>query len=60
MIDSTETIWIEYDYSWSFACACAGFVLLFLAGLALLLLSFPAMPKNPWENCMDAEPEQAE
>jgi len=60
MIDSTETIWIEYDYSWSFACACAGFVLLFLAGLALLMLSFPAMPKNPWETCMDAEPEQQE
>uniref|UniRef100_A0A452UYS3 Voltage-dependent calcium channel gamma-1 subunit n=1 Tax=Ursus maritimus TaxID=29073 RepID=A0A452UYS3_URSMA len=46
-----------YNYSWSFACACAAFVLLFLGGLALLLFSLPRMPQNPWESCMDAEPE---
>ncbi|KAK1163681.1 voltage-dependent calcium channel gamma-1 subunit-like [Acipenser oxyrinchus oxyrinchus] len=57
MIDSDETIWIEYYYSWSFACACAAFVLLFLSGIALLLISMPQMPQNPWETCMDAEPE---
>ncbi|XP_049899522.1 voltage-dependent calcium channel gamma-1 subunit-like [Epinephelus moara] len=60
MIESEETIWIEHYYSWSFACACSGFVLLFLTGIALLLLSMPQMPRNPWETCMDAEPEQAE
>ncbi|XP_047435435.1 calcium channel, voltage-dependent, gamma subunit 1a [Mugil cephalus] len=60
MIESEETIWIEYRYAWSFACACTGFVLLFLTGFALLILSMPQMPRNPWETCMDAEPEQAE
>ncbi|XP_046900158.1 voltage-dependent calcium channel gamma-1 subunit-like [Hypomesus transpacificus] len=60
MIESEDTIWIEYSYAWSFACACAGFVLLFLTGIALLLLSMPHMPQNPWETCMDAEPEQVE
>ncbi|KAG6936930.1 calcium voltage-gated channel auxiliary subunit gamma 1 [Chelydra serpentina] len=57
MIDSKETIWIEYYYSWSFACACASFVLLFICGIALLLISLPRFPQNPWESCMDAEPE---
>ena len=57
MIESEDTIWIEYSYAWSFACACAGFVLLFLTGIALLLLSMPHMPRNPWESCADAEPE---
>lgn len=60
MIESEDTIWIEYSYSWSFACACSGFVLLFLTGIALLILSMPQMPRNPWETCMDAEPDQAE
>lgn len=60
MIESEETVWIEYSYAWSFACACAGFVLLFLTGIALLVLSMPHMPRNPWETCMDAEPEQVE
>ncbi|XP_036983988.2 voltage-dependent calcium channel gamma-1 subunit [Artibeus jamaicensis] len=57
MIDSEDTVWIEYYYAWSFACACAAFVLLFLGGLALLLFSLPRMPRNPWESCMDAEPD---
>uniref|UniRef100_A0A8C6VLP4 Voltage-dependent calcium channel gamma-1 subunit n=1 Tax=Naja naja TaxID=35670 RepID=A0A8C6VLP4_NAJNA len=57
MIASDDTEWIEYYYSWSFACACASFVLLFLCGVALLLISLPRMPQNPWETCMDAEPE---
>ncbi|XP_003417345.1 voltage-dependent calcium channel gamma-1 subunit [Loxodonta africana] len=57
MIDSEDTVWIEYYYSWSFACACTAFVLLFLGGLTLLLFSLPPMPQNPWESCMDAEPE---
>nr|XP_004655185.1 voltage-dependent calcium channel gamma-1 subunit [Jaculus jaculus] len=57
MIDSEDTVWIEYYYSWSFTCACAAFILLFLGGLALLLFSLPRMPQNPWESCMDAEPE---
>lgn len=60
MIESEETIWIEYYYSWSFACACAGFVILFVTGITLLILSMPHMPRNPWETCMDAEPEQVE
>ncbi|XP_072319422.1 voltage-dependent calcium channel gamma-1 subunit-like [Eucyclogobius newberryi] len=60
MIESEETIWMEYHYGWSFACACSGFVLLFLTGFALLILSMPQMPRNPWETCMDAEPDQAE
>ncbi|MBN3314279.1 CCG1 protein, partial [Atractosteus spatula] len=60
MIASDETIWIDYYYSWSFACACAAFVLLFLSGIALLLISMPQMPRNPWETCMDAEPEPIE
>ncbi|XP_061535672.1 voltage-dependent calcium channel gamma-1 subunit-like [Phycodurus eques] len=60
MIESEDTIWIQYYYSWSFACACVGFVLLFLTGIALLILSMPQMPRNPWETCMDAEPEQVE
>ncbi|KAL4648014.1 voltage-dependent calcium channel gamma-1 subunit-like [Arapaima gigas] len=60
MIDSDETIWIEYYYSWSFACACSAFVLLFLSGIALLVISMPQMPRNPWETCMDAEPEPIE
>ncbi|XP_031145457.1 voltage-dependent calcium channel gamma-1 subunit [Sander lucioperca] len=60
MIDSEDTIWIEHYYAWSFACACAGFVLLFLTGITLLILSMPQMPRNPWETCMDAEPEQVE
>ncbi|XP_036069171.1 voltage-dependent calcium channel gamma-1 subunit isoform X1 [Oryzias melastigma] len=55
MIDSDETIWIEYYYSWSFTCACASFMLLILGGVALLLISMPHMPRNPWETCMDAE-----
>ncbi|KAA0713157.1 Voltage-dependent calcium channel gamma-1 subunit [Triplophysa tibetana] len=58
MIESEETIWIEYYYSWSFACACTGFVLLFLCGIGLLLISMPHIPRNPWESCMDAEPNQ--
>ncbi|XP_024616995.1 voltage-dependent calcium channel gamma-1 subunit [Neophocaena asiaeorientalis asiaeorientalis] len=57
MIDSEDTVWIKYYYSWSFACACAAFGLLFLGGLALLLFSLPRMPQNPWESCMDADPE---
>ncbi|MBW05125.1 Voltage-dependent calcium channel gamma-1 subunit, partial [Eschrichtius robustus] len=57
MVDSEDTVWIKYYYSWSFACACAAFVLLFLGGLALLLFSLPRMPQNPWESCMDAEPD---
>ncbi|XP_008841419.1 voltage-dependent calcium channel gamma-1 subunit [Nannospalax galili] len=57
MIDSEDTVWIEHYYSWSFACACAAFILLFLGGLFLLLFSLPRMPQNPWESCMDAEPE---
>lgn len=57
MIASDETIWIEYHYSWSFTCACAAFTLLILSGVALLLISMPHMPRNPWETCMDAEPE---
>ncbi|XP_044529900.1 voltage-dependent calcium channel gamma-1 subunit [Gracilinanus agilis] len=57
MIDSEETVWIEYYYSWSFACACTSFVLFFICGIALLLISLPHMPQNPWESCMDAEPE---
>lgn len=60
MIESEDTVWIKYYYSWSFACACSGFVLLFLTGIALLILSMPQMPRNPWETCMDAEPEQVE
>uniref|UniRef100_H3DR29 Voltage-dependent calcium channel gamma-1 subunit n=1 Tax=Tetraodon nigroviridis TaxID=99883 RepID=H3DR29_TETNG len=60
MIESEDTVWIRYYYSWSFACACSGFVLLFLTGIALLILSMPQMPRNPWETCMDAEPEQVE
>ncbi|XP_075439456.1 voltage-dependent calcium channel gamma-1 subunit-like [Ascaphus truei] len=57
MIDSKDTLWIEYYYSWSFACACSAFALLFLCGIALLLISLPRMPRNPWETCMDAEPD---
>ncbi|KYO30967.1 voltage-dependent calcium channel gamma-1 subunit [Alligator mississippiensis] len=57
MIDSDETSWIQYYYSWSFACACASFVLLFVCGIALLLIALPRFPQNPWETCMDAEPE---
>ncbi|XP_012682944.2 calcium channel, voltage-dependent, gamma subunit 1a [Clupea harengus] len=60
MIDSRETIWIEYYYSWSFACAVSGCILLFVCGLGLLLLAMPQMPRNPWESCMDSEPEQME
>ncbi|XP_067314457.1 calcium channel, voltage-dependent, gamma subunit 1a [Pseudorasbora parva] len=58
MIESEETIWMEYYYSWSFACACTGFVLLLLSGIGLLLVSMPQIPRNPWETCTDAEPEQ--
>ncbi|XP_053309520.1 voltage-dependent calcium channel gamma-1 subunit [Spea bombifrons] len=57
MIDSKDTVWIEYYYSWSFACACSAFVLLFICGIALVLISLPRMPRNPWETCMDAEPD---
>uniref|UniRef100_A0A8C6Z4I2 Voltage-dependent calcium channel gamma-1 subunit n=1 Tax=Nothoprocta perdicaria TaxID=30464 RepID=A0A8C6Z4I2_NOTPE len=57
MIDSEETVWIEYSYSWSFACACASFILLFICGIILLLIALPRFPQNPWETCMDAEPE---
>ncbi|XP_078510445.1 voltage-dependent calcium channel gamma-1 subunit [Lissotriton helveticus] len=57
MIDSEDTVWIEYYYSWSFACACSAFVILFICGVTLLLISLPRMPQNPWESCMDAEPE---
>ncbi|XP_063309458.1 voltage-dependent calcium channel gamma-1 subunit [Pelobates fuscus] len=57
MIDSKDTVWIEYYYSWSFACACASFALLFICGIALVLISLPRMPRNPWESCMDAEPD---
>ncbi|KAJ8002108.1 hypothetical protein DPEC_G00176380 [Dallia pectoralis] len=57
MVESEHTSWIQYSYAWSFACACAGFCLLFLGGLTLLVLSMPRMPQNPWESCMDAEAE---
>ncbi|KAM8947833.1 voltage-dependent calcium channel gamma-1 subunit [Pelodytes ibericus] len=57
MIDSKETVWIEYYYSWSFACACSAFALLFICGIALVIISLPRMPRNPWETCMDAEPD---
>ncbi|XP_067914822.1 voltage-dependent calcium channel gamma-1 subunit-like [Heterodontus francisci] len=59
MIDSKETIWIQYHYSWSFACACSAFVILFIGGITLLLISLPRMPQNPWETCMDAPPEHS-
>ncbi|XP_041073291.1 voltage-dependent calcium channel gamma-1 subunit-like [Carcharodon carcharias] len=58
MVDSEETIWIQHHYSWSFACASSAFVILFIGGIALLLISLPRMPQNPWETCMDAPPEQ--
>ncbi|XP_053563858.1 voltage-dependent calcium channel gamma-1 subunit [Bombina bombina] len=57
MIDSEDTLWINYYYSWSFACACSAFAILFICGIALVLISLPRMPRNPWETCMDAEPE---
>lgn len=57
MIDSKDTVWMEYSYSWSFACACSAFVLLFVFGIVLLLIALPRFPQNPWETCMDAEPE---
>ncbi|OXB75575.1 UNVERIFIED_CONTAM: hypothetical protein H355_015691 [Colinus virginianus] len=57
MIDSKDTVWMEYSYSWSFACACSAFVLLFIFGIVLLLIALPRFPQNPWETCMDAEPE---
>uniref|UniRef100_A0A8C2UHT4 Voltage-dependent calcium channel gamma-1 subunit n=1 Tax=Coturnix japonica TaxID=93934 RepID=A0A8C2UHT4_COTJA len=57
MIDSKETAWMEYSYAWSFACACSAFVLLFVFGIILLLIALPRFPQNPWETCMDAEPE---
>ncbi|XP_010872540.1 voltage-dependent calcium channel gamma-1 subunit [Esox lucius] len=60
MIDSEETVWEHYYYSWSFECACASFVLLVLSGLSLLIISMPQMPRNPWETCMDAEPDSME
>ncbi|XP_028824406.1 voltage-dependent calcium channel gamma-1 subunit [Denticeps clupeoides] len=60
MISSDETIWIQYYYSWSFMCACTAFILLFLSGVSLLLISMPHMPRNPWETCMDADPETVE
>ncbi|XP_052360547.1 voltage-dependent calcium channel gamma-1 subunit-like [Oncorhynchus keta] len=60
MIDSEETVWEQYYYSWSFECACTSFVLLVFSGLSLLIISMPQMPRNPWETCMDAEPDSME
>nr|XP_046196905.1 voltage-dependent calcium channel gamma-1 subunit-like [Oncorhynchus gorbuscha] len=60
MIDSEETVWEQYYYSWSFECACTSFVLLVFSGLNLLIISMPQMPRNPWETCMDAEPDSME
>ncbi|KAM6957780.1 voltage-dependent calcium channel gamma-1 subunit [Aplochiton taeniatus] len=57
MIASDETIWMEYYYSWSFACACTSFTLLLLSGWPCCSSPMPHMPRNPWETCMDAEPE---
>ncbi|XP_043941031.1 voltage-dependent calcium channel gamma-1 subunit [Protopterus annectens] len=57
MIKSDATVWIAYYYSWSFGCACAAAILLVIFGIILLLVSLPRMPQNPWESCMDAEPE---
>ncbi|XP_063072786.1 voltage-dependent calcium channel gamma-1 subunit [Engraulis encrasicolus] len=57
MVISEETVWTEYSYSWSFSCACSSFILLFLSGVSLLIVSMPHMPRNPWETCMDAEPD---
>jgi len=58
MIESQDTIWDVHSYSWSFHCACTGAAFLLLCGIALLLLSMPHMPRNPWESCMDAPEEQ--
>uniref|UniRef100_A0A8C4WVU0 Voltage-dependent calcium channel gamma-1 subunit n=1 Tax=Eptatretus burgeri TaxID=7764 RepID=A0A8C4WVU0_EPTBU len=57
MIQSEKTIWHNYYYSWSFACSIASAIILFISGIALVLLSLPRMPQKPWETCLDAEPE---
>lgn len=57
MVDSEHTAWIAHSLAWSFVCACVAAALLLVGGLALLLLALPRMPRDPWESCMDAEPE---
>lgn len=57
MVDSEHTAWIAHSLAWSFICACVAAALLLVGGLALLLLALPRMPRDPWESCMDAEPE---
>lgn len=57
MVESEHTAWIAHSFAWSFVCACVAAALLLVGGLALLLLALPRMPRDPWESCMDAEPE---
>nr|XP_032833649.1 voltage-dependent calcium channel gamma-1 subunit [Petromyzon marinus] len=60
MIDSHATMWEAVTFSWSFGCALAAATILFVSGVALVLISLPRIPRNPWESCHDSDevPEQ--
>ena len=48
---------LKRDVGSSIYIGWASGVLLLLGGAALLVISMPQMPRNPWETCMDAEPD---
>ncbi|XP_065276736.1 voltage-dependent calcium channel gamma-6 subunit [Emys orbicularis] len=51
LIDSDQSVPLEYEYSWSVACAVAAGAVLIFGGGCFLLLSLPALPKKPWQCC---------
>nr|XP_033817861.1 voltage-dependent calcium channel gamma-6 subunit [Geotrypetes seraphini] len=53
LIDSDHSVPVEYEYSWSVACAAAAGGILIFGGGCFILLSLPALPKKPWEYCLN-------
>ncbi|XP_030400811.1 voltage-dependent calcium channel gamma-6 subunit-like [Gopherus evgoodei] len=52
LIDSDQSIPLEYEYSWSVACAVAAGAVLIFGGGCFILLSLPGLPKKLWQCCI--------
>ncbi|XP_069493498.1 voltage-dependent calcium channel gamma-6 subunit [Ambystoma mexicanum] len=57
LIDSDQSIPLEYEYSWSVACAAAGGAIMIFGGMCFVILSLPPLTKKPWEYCLKKEPQ---
>ncbi|XP_050784242.1 voltage-dependent calcium channel gamma-6 subunit [Gopherus flavomarginatus] len=52
LIDSDQSVPLEYEYSWSVACAVAAGAVLIFGGGCFILLSLPGLPKKLWQCCI--------